>query len=212
MKRFLSIVLMTVFVMVLAGCSNSDSDLEELNDDEQKIVDAIIDISDDFYDPTSIQVYNCSDVFNPTHKSIEKYFIVDGTYYLSPLKGSESTTSEYVMIDISATTKGGGKSKDVYVLFVGEPKEKSNGRYHGTLESLMNSVNKKDLPQDGTTDRSQEVFLGAALWYDLLEEASNYTYDKMATSGSYPVAKGENVDTAKINKALKKHWEDKGLL
>lgn len=142
----------------------------------KKIVyNALIEGLNNFYNPQSVKILECSDILT-TYDKQNPYFV------------SKDDGISHCYIKINAATKLGGSTNEVYCLVVDENANYSCGSMW-TWDDVIESV-------------------------DSFADDPSYSFSSMlgfSEISDYYVEQSESVDVGKLNKALKKHWNEMGL-
>lgn len=206
MKKYLVIpFIILISLFALSGCGDV-----ELNEDEQRVFDALTKAVDNFIDPASVKVIKCSDPFPQQNE----YFVSTDNVYYSP----NFPTSDYecVFIELNAAKRDGGNSYEVYQM----PIDKDDEHYGGAYS--FNECVAKDFITDIPNFASDHEIEKEKLRVQMNIAAANFTASslgldyaksiKAQTSyASYPISQGKNIDVGKLNKALEKYMKDKGI-
>lgn len=196
----------------MSGCGSA---INSLNDDEKLIFDNLTNNINKFFDPASVQIITCSDPF----LNEETAFIsTDFKYYFCPLVGHPGVDSwvenenygkeKCVMIQITASDKNGGKSSVVYCLCL-------DGADKGDMYQHSEWINKLTIDSnsgDIASDKMAQAITG--LFFSVLKShAKSLLGCTLADADDdYPISQGSNVDTGKLNNALKEYFENKGWI
>ncbi len=172
---FIIIGLILIFLMFFLILSKPKKTAkEELGSAELTIYNALIEGINNFYNPQSVKILECSYI----HQS-KIHGDIQNPYFISAETG-------HCYIKITATTKGGGTSNEVYCL-VAEENTKYPCGSMWTWDDVMESV--------------ESIGLGKEISMDL-------GFDK---NSDYFVDLSGGINVGRLNKALKEHWEEIGL-
>ncbi|MGN0613786.1 MAG: hypothetical protein ACI4JB_07775 [Porcipelethomonas sp.] len=159
--------------ILFTGCGKSDSEdnpENELSGKEEIIYDSLIEGIDAFYCPQAVRVLECSDIIQLIDDQNPYFIDVD---------------IAHCYINISAQTKAGGTSNDVFCLVTdinGSSKYPRGSMW--TYEDVIDSVS------------SYGIAAADLGFYNMSD---------------YQITPDDEIDVGKINKALKFHWEELGL-
>lgn len=185
-KTYLYIIVFTI-ILTISGCGS-------LNSNEERVYNALINASGYFHDPISMQVFSCSDIFSGSDSS---QYISNGKYYPihNPKFAKIEEKHDFVFIKISANTKGGGKTTEVYCMDL----DAGNlWRYSDVLDFYK--------IQSGDNTKL------AAAYIQLKDTEAAFNLGcELAESGDYPLTESSEIDVKKLNNKLESHWKEKGL-
>ena len=225
MKKRILIIYLALSILFMSGCGSA---INSLNDDEKLIYDALSRNIDLFNNPSSIQIINCSDTF----PNEDEYFVSENNeYYYCNLLGSPKTSlstdggwttnenygkEKCVMIQINADNKSGGKNSVVYCLCVEGEDAGSMYQYSEVMSSFnaTSITSHEAINEESVLNNKLENLNRKNHYLQLKIHATKLGYHLADENEhtNYPISEGENIDIAKLNKAIKEYLKSKGLL
>lgn len=223
MKKQMLIILLAVSTFLMSSCGSA---INSLNEDEKLIYDALSRNIDTFNNPSSIQIIKCSDPF----PNEDEYFVSENNeYYYCNLLGSPKTSlssegwatnenygkEKCVMIQINADNISGGKNSVVYCLCVEGEDTGSMYQYNEVMSSFnATSISSHEtINEESVLNNKLENLMRKDQYLQLKIHATKLGYHLADENEhtNYPISEGKNIDTSKLNKAIKEYLKSKGI-
>ncbi|MBR2303594.1 MAG: hypothetical protein IJ871_00460 [Ruminococcus sp.] len=221
MKRILALLTVFVICFSFASCGKA---VDKLNDDEKKILDALTANITTFHDPASVRVIKCSDPFSNRY---ENFVDTDNYFYYSSFLGYpdgsmfDADTWEFkesenydnldcVMIQLNGTNTSGGKSSEVYCLCI----DGADANKIQVFTEEINFIKNDNASDEESSSSSKFADMVGKGWQEkqmmIIEAKADKLGYNTASSGSYPISQGNNIDVSKLNAALEEYCKEQG--